>query len=67
MAQEGMFWEFVPEDVIGVPAELTSAGCGCEWRVKKDNMEKARGGTWRKFDWECKAATVKRARTKGIL
>ena len=51
MDQEGMFSEFVLEDVIGVLAELTSAGNGCEWRVKKDKMEEATGGTWKKFDW----------------
>ena len=51
MAQDGMFWEFVPEDVIGVPAELTCAGYECEWRVKKDIMEKTTGGTWTEFEW----------------
>ena len=36
MAQEGMFWEFVLKDVVGVPAKLTSAWYECEWRVHKD-------------------------------
>ena len=51
MAQESMFWEIVPESVFGVPGELTSAGCECEWRVKKDKMEGATGGTWTELEW----------------
>ena len=43
IAQEGMFWEFVPEDVIGMPVELTNADNGFTWRVKKDRMEVATG------------------------
>ena len=31
VVQEGMFWELVPEDVIGKPAELRSAGVEREW------------------------------------
>ena len=46
MAQEGMFWKLVPEDVIGKPAEFTDADCGFIWRGKKDKMEVATGGTW---------------------
>ena len=51
VAQESMFWEIVPVDVFEVPGELIGAGYECEWRVKKDKMENARGGTWTKFDW----------------
>ena len=51
MAQEGMFWEFVAEDVIGVPAELASAGYECEWRVNKEKMEEVTGGAWTEFEW----------------
>ena len=46
MAQEGMFCKLVPEDVIGKLAEFTNADCGFIWRVKKDKMEVATGGTW---------------------
>ena len=46
MAQEGMFWKLVPEDVFGEPAEITSADDGFMWRVKKDKMEVATGVTW---------------------
>ena len=46
MAQDGMFWKLVPEDVIGKPAEFVSADYGFMWRVKKDKMEMATGVTW---------------------
>ena len=49
MAQEGMFWEIVPEDVIEMVAELTSADNGREWRVKI-KMEKSTGGTWTELE-----------------
>ena len=42
MAQEGMFWKRVPEEVIGKPVEFTKADCGFLWR------EVATGGTWTK-------------------
>ena len=51
MDQEGMFSEFVLEDVVGVPAELSIADYGCPWRFRKGKMEKATGGTWTEFDW----------------
>ena len=34
MAQEGMQWEIVLEDVIEILAELPSTDYGREWRVK---------------------------------
>ena len=46
MAQEGMFWKLVPEDVIGKPAEFINTGRGFIWRDKKDKMEVATGRTW---------------------
>ena len=46
MAQEGMFRKLGPENVIGEPAEITSADDGFMWRVKKDKMEVATGVTW---------------------
>ena len=51
MDQEGVFWEFVLEDVIEMPAGLTSADCGREWRGRKDKMEKPTGGTWPESEW----------------
>ena len=51
MAQEGMSWELVPEDVIGVPADFTDADYRFTWRIKKDNMEMSTGGTWREQEW----------------
>ena len=50
MAQEVMFWETDPEDVIEMPSELNSADYKREWRGKKDNMEKATGGTWTELE-----------------
>ena len=46
MAQEGMFWKLVLEDVIETLAEFTNADFGLMWRVKKDKMEVAKGVTW---------------------
>ena len=51
MAQEGMFWKLVPEDVLGEPAEITSADDGFMWRVKKDKMEVATGVTWTQSEY----------------
>ena len=50
MAQEGTFWEFVLEDVIGMPAERKNADYGFTWRVKKDKMQMATGRTWTEFE-----------------
>ena len=41
MAQEGMFWKLVPEDVIGKSAEFTNTDYGFMWRVL------------RKIKWKC--------------
>ena len=51
MAQEGMFWKLVPEDVIGKPAEFVSADYGFMWRGKKDKMEMATGVAWTESGW----------------
>ena len=56
LAQEDMFWDFVPENVIGTLAELNSADFVREWRGKKDNMERATGGPWTEF--ECSPRTL---------
>ena len=55
MAQEGMFWELVPEDVIEILAELNSADSGREWRGRKDKMERLLG-LWAEF--ECSQRTI---------
>ena len=46
MGQEGMFWERVPEDVIGTPAELNSASVGRVWERRKHKMEKSSRRSW---------------------
>ena len=51
MAQEGMFWKLLPEDVIGKPAEQKSADYGFMRRVKKDIMEMATGVTSTESGW----------------
>ena len=44
MAQEGMIWKLVPEDVIGKPAEFTTnADFGFMWRVQKDTKGSGNG------------------------
>ena len=50
MAQEGMFWELVPADVIETPAELKSADFGREWRRRKHKMEKTSRRPWTEFE-----------------
>ena len=50
MAQEGMCWELVPEDVLETPAELNGADCEREWRRRKHNMEKASRRPWTEFE-----------------
>ena len=45
-----MFWELVPEDVIGSLAELSSADFQREWRRRKDKMEKASRRPWTEFE-----------------
>ena len=52
-AQNSMFWNLVPGDVIGKPAKFTNADCGFMWRVKKDTM-----GIWTKH--ECGSKSVGR-------
>ena len=49
--KKACFGELVPEDVIGKPCELTNADYGFLWRVKKDEMEVATGGTWTQREW----------------
>ena len=43
MAQEGLFWELVPEDAIEIPAEHSSADFGREWMGRKDKNGKGVG------------------------
>ena len=65
-AQEGVFWEIVPEDVIGVLAELTGADYGRECRDKKDKMEKATGGTWTDFEWSPRLLQLRECAKRGF-
>ena len=60
MTQEGMFLKLVPENDIGMPAEFTNADFGFVWRVTKDKIEVAMGGTWTKFEWRSKAVALER-------
>ena len=43
MAQEGMFWKLVLEDVMGKRAEFTNADYGFMWRVKKGKKGSGNG------------------------
>ena len=58
MAQEGMFWELVPEDVMEILAELNSADLGREWRSRKAKMERASGRPWTGF--KCSQRTIQK-------
>ena len=49
MAQEGMFWKLVLEDLIEKSVKITNADYGFAWKVQRDKMEVAAGGTWTKF------------------
>ena len=51
LAQEDMFWEIVPEDVVEILAELTSADFGREWRGRKNKIERAKGRPWTEFEY----------------
>ena len=61
-----MFWEIVSEDVLEAPDKNVSADYEREWRVKKDEMEKATGTVWPDFGVESTIAAVKRGRIKGF-
>ena len=50
VAQEGMFWELVPKDVIDTPAELNSADFEREWRRRNHKMEMASKRSWNEFE-----------------
>ena len=51
MAQEGMFWEIVSENVLEALAKDMSADTEHEWRVKKKKMEMTTGATWTDLGW----------------
>ena len=42
MAQEGMFWELVPENVIEIRAERIGTDHVREWRSRKNKIERGR-------------------------
>ena len=53
MAQEGMFWERVPEDV------LEKLALEHEWRGKKRKTEKATGRQWKEFDFSARSVHLR--------
>ena len=64
MTQEGMFWEFVPENVIEIPVERKRTDFLREWRSRKTQ--------WKGRQEDCvrmqsKNETVKPICTEGFL
>ena len=51
MAQESMFWELVPEDVIEISAEPNSTDFVREWRGRKNKLERASRKLWTEFEY----------------
>ena len=51
MAQEGMFWELVPEDAIEISAEPKSTDFVREWRGRKNKLERASRKPWTEFEY----------------
>ena len=51
MAQEGTFWELVPENVIEKPAERNSTDIMREWKGRKNKMERAWRRPWTEIEY----------------
>ena len=51
MAQEGMFWELVPEDAIEISAEPNRTDFVREWRGRKNRLERAWRKPWTEFEY----------------
>ena len=67
VAQEGMFWDLVPEDVIETPVKLNSADFECEWRRRKHKNGKGIETTLDRIRIQSKNCAGKRICTEGII